>query len=109
MSTTNDALAALKAQMAKLQTDVAAQQATDTQILADVAKLLAGATTLPNGMVAVSAADIQALVDSAKALDDSVIAEMAADQAADAKVNPPAPTPAPAVATGTGVNQAPTT
>jgi hypothetical protein len=93
MGTTNDALAELKKQMAQLQTDVAAQQATDTQILADVAKLVAGGTVLPNGQVAVSAADIQDLVASAQKLDASVVAEMAGDVAADATVNPPAPGP----------------
>ena len=110
MGTTNDALAGLKAQMAQLQTDYTAEKAELSQILTDVAKLVAGATILPTGQVAVSAADIAALTASATALDQSLAADTALETAADATVNPPAqPGVSPAAAakkTGTGVNQA---
>src|SRR5271166_77488 len=77
MGTTNDALAGLKAQMAQLQTDYTAEKAELSQILTDVAKLVAGATILPTGQVAVSAADIAALTASATALDQSLAADTA--------------------------------
>ena len=83
MSTTNQGLA-------KLQADIAALQAANTQILADVTKLLANQSPgLQPGQVIVNQADIDAL-------DATVQGITGADTAADATVNPPAPPASPA-------------
>lgn len=75
--------------LANLQSAVSALQTTNAQLVADIKKLLAGATTGPGpGQVIVNQADIDALTTTV----NSMVSE---DQAADATVNPPAP-PAPA-------------
>jgi hypothetical protein len=77
MSTTNQGLTALQADMAKL-------QAANTQILADVTKLLANQQPgLQPGQVIVNQADIDAL-------DATVQGITSGDTTADATVNPPA-------------------
>jgi hypothetical protein len=77
MSTTNQGLTALQADMAKL-------QAANTQILADVTKLLANQQPgLQPGQVIVNQADIDAL-------DATVQGITSGDTAADQTVNPPA-------------------
>lgn len=79
MSTTGTGLANLQAAIAALST---AQQ----QVIADVQKLLAGASTGPGpGQVIVNQSDIDALTTSVQSL-------TAADVAADQSVNPPPPT-----------------
>jgi hypothetical protein len=78
MSTTNQGLAALQSDMAKL-------QAANQQILADVTKLLANQQPgLQPGQVIVNQADIDAL-------DATVQSVTGADTSADATVNPKPP------------------
>ena len=84
------ALADLQAKIAQLQADVAAEHTANGQILADVQKLLAGASAGPGpGQVVVNESDLDALTQSASDIDASVVADTAADTAADATVNPP--------------------
>lgn len=86
------ALADLQAKMAQLQTDTAAEHTVDLQILADVQKLLAGASAGPGiGQVVVNESDLDALTQTASDIDTQVVADTAAATAADATVNPPAP------------------
>lgn len=80
MSTTNQGLAGITA-------DIAALKAANTQIIADVQKLLANQQPgLQPGQVIVNQADIDAL-------DATVQGIASADTAADQQVNPPATPP----------------
>ena len=85
------ALSDLQAKIAQLQADVAAEHIANGQILADVQKLLAGASQGPGpGQVIVNESDLDALTQSASNIDATVVADTAADTAADGQVNPPA-------------------
>ena len=91
MSTTQTALQQLQSTMTQLTADYSTEKTELTQILADIAKLVAGGTVLPSGQVAVNISDLQALTASAQAVDTALVSDTAAETAADATVNPPAP------------------
>ena len=106
MSTTNDALSSLKAQVAKLQSDFDLEKTVEARVLAGVTRLLAGATSLPNGQVAVAQADLDALTAATVALDNQVVAETGEETTAADAVDAASPAAQNASKTGTGVNQA---